>query len=65
MGTKGLEQEYIIISLASKPSSTEEETMKSNELSSSLPPSELNISQGLAGTLVEQIVIESNQEAHL
>jgi hypothetical protein len=41
--------------LAMKPSSTEEETMKSNDLSSSLLPSDLNISQGLAGTLVECI----------
>jgi hypothetical protein len=51
--------------LATKPSSTEESTMISNEISSSLPPSQLNISHGLAGTLVECIVIESSREAHL
>jgi hypothetical protein len=51
--------------LAMKPTSTEGETMKSSELSSSLPPSELNISTGLAGTLVERIIVKSNRESHL
>jgi hypothetical protein len=48
-----------------KPSSTKEDTKMSDELSSSLPPNELNISHGLEANLVECIVIESNRESHL
>jgi hypothetical protein len=40
-------------------------TETSNELSSSLPPSVLNISKGLAGNLVQHIIIQSSKEAHL
>jgi len=40
----------------------EDTTKKSNELSSSLPPSELNISEGLEGNLVEHIIIQSSKE---
>jgi hypothetical protein len=49
--------------LASKPTSIEDTTQKSNELSSSLPSSELNISEGLAGNLVQCIIIQSSKEA--
>jgi hypothetical protein len=51
--------------LASKPTSMEDATKKSNELSSSLPPSELSISEGLAGNLVKHIIIQSSKEARL
>jgi hypothetical protein len=44
--------------LFSRPTSMEDTTKKSNELSSSLPPSELNISEGLEGNLVEHIIIQ-------
>jgi hypothetical protein len=66
-GPRALNKNVLLLPeiLATKPSSTEEETKTSNDLSSSLPPSELNLSQGLAGTLVERIVVESNREAHL
>jgi len=40
-------------------------TKKSNGLSSSLPPSEHNILEGLTGCLVQWIVIGSSTEAHL
>jgi hypothetical protein len=49
----------------SKPTSMEDETKTSNELSSSLPPSEVNISEGLAGNLVQHIVSQSSKEARL
>ncbi len=48
---------------ASKPTSMGDATKTSNELSSSLPPSELNISEGLAGSLVECIVVQSSKES--
>jgi hypothetical protein len=51
--------------LFSRPTSMEDTTKKSNELSSSLPPSELNISEGLEGNLVEHIIIQSSKEARL
>jgi hypothetical protein len=50
--------------LATKPSSSAE-TATTSGLKSSLPASELNTSQGLAGTLIVQLVLESNREACL
>ncbi len=61
-GPRALNKNVLLLPeiLAMKLSSTEEETMKSNDLSSSLLPSELNLSQELAGTLVECILVKSN-----
>jgi hypothetical protein len=49
--------------VASKPSAKENSSGTSNGPSSLLLPSELNISEGLADTLVDHIVFESNREA--
>jgi hypothetical protein len=51
--------------MASKPASSDETPEILNALTSSLPASELNLTEGLAGTLVQRIVIETNKEAHL
>jgi hypothetical protein len=49
---------------ASKPTSMGDATKTSKELSSLLPPSELNICEGLVGSLVQRVVIQSSKEAH-
>jgi hypothetical protein len=51
--------------MASKPASSDETPEILNALTSSLPASELNLMEGLAGTLVQRIVIKTNKEAHL
>jgi hypothetical protein len=55
--------------VASKPSAKESQSENSSGtsdgLSSILSLSELNISEGLAGTLVDRIILESNREAAL
>jgi len=51
--------------MASKPASSDETPETLNALTSSLPASELNLTEGLAGTLVQRIVIETNKEARL
>jgi hypothetical protein len=50
---------------ATKPASTDDPRTTKQGLQTSLPVSELNTNQGLAGTLIDRIVLESNREARL
>jgi hypothetical protein len=49
--------------VATKHLTSENSSTTFNDPSSLLSPSELNISEGLAGTLVDRIIFESNREA--
>jgi hypothetical protein len=58
-----MHNEIVASKPSAKESSRENSSGTSNGPSSLLSPLELNISEGLAGTLVDHIVLESNREA--
>jgi hypothetical protein len=65
MGTEGVEHERPKEPeiLTTKPNSKKDLMGTSQDLTSKITPTDLNINEGLAGTLVDRIVLESNKYA--